>query len=228
MLRNFAFLTLIFMLTACGGNKTYHLKTSDANGVKAGDKVLRQGVEIGEVKAVGFADDEQVDITISTEDALFEDQGFSFTRDDNGNRAVELNRPATGAKELASGATLENKVLDLEVNFSKVGDALEKGLDAFLGKDGLKLEELGQVMEKFGDQTAEGMEAWGQKMEAWAKEHEDEFKELEVKLEKWGKKNEGAMEDFSKEMERISEEFEVGSQEWRRELKQSLKKLEEQ
>lgn len=227
MLRNITLFTLLVLLTACGGNHTYHLKTSDAEGVKAGDKVLRQGVEIGEVTAIGF-DDDQVDITISTDDALFEGQDFSFTRDNDGNRAVELDRPSSSAKELTSGATIEDQGVDIDIAFDGLGDALEKGFDSFFGKDGAKLEELGTIFEKFGNQTAADLEEWGKEMEVWAKEHEGEFKDLENKLEKWSNDNEGAMEDFGKEMERISERYDVGSKEWRRELKKSLEKLKDE
>jgi hypothetical protein len=220
MLRNLILFTLLALLASCGGNNTYHLKTSDAEDIKAGDKVLRQGVEIGEVTAVGF------DITIAIEDALFEGQDFSFTRDRDGNRAVEMDRPRSSANELASGAILEDQSVDIDIAFDGLGDALEKGMDAFFGKDGAKLEEFGAIFEKFGNQTAEDLEKWGKEMEAWAKENEDEFKDLERKLEKWSDENEGAVEEWGKEVERISERYDVGSKEWRRELKKSIQELE--
>ncbi len=80
MKQSILFCLLALLLVSCTTDKTYYLTTNNAAGLATGDKVYRQGLEIGEVTEVGFVGNE-VQITIETNSALFAGQNFSINRD---------------------------------------------------------------------------------------------------------------------------------------------------
>ncbi len=243
-----AFFLLAILVAACTSDKTYQLLTNDARGIESGDEVYRQGIRVGEVEEVAF-DGDQVKIEISIEEPLYEGQGFSIRRGEDGQQ-LELDRPDREANALADGAivTDHNFGDDLLIGLDGLGHGLEglgealgSAMENAFGRDGEKLE---RSLERIANRWENTGENIGEAIEAWAEEHEDELEALEFKLEKWAKEHEsdfeafgeeveawaenfeGDMEDFVDEMERVSDKYEVGSRAWKREMRKVLKDLE--
>ncbi|MEM9837189.1 MAG: MlaD family protein [Bacteroidota bacterium] len=233
MLRLTSIIVLLIFAVACSGDSTYFLETNDAYGLEEGDKVYRQGVEVGEVQSVGFEGD-MVRIKIASESPLFEGQAFGIDRDRDGVNRLELGAPPSDAKQLAAGETLKREN-PLEDVFEDLGKSMEGIFEEAFGKDGEKLDELGEKFSDLLETNVEGiakwgkeMEAWGEEMEAWAKENEEELERLGNNMERWAEEHEADFEDWGRELERISEKYEAGSEEWRRELRKSLERFKDQ
>jgi len=225
-------LILAIVFTACGGN-TYYLTTDDARGIEAGDPVYRQGIAVGEVEDVRF-EGKHVNIEISTNEPLYEDQGFNIRSGSEGIK-LELDRPNSHANELADGATISEDEFseNLLSRLEGLGEGLGMALEETLGRDGEKLEYAleklanrfeasaegwGKRIERWAEDHEEEIEEWAEQLEenseefveaaeAWAEEHEDEFKELGRKLENWSKENEGEFKEFSDEIDAWAEDF---------------------
>lgn len=250
-LLNFGLLVcLSLVLFACSGNKTYYLNTSDAEGIRPGADVIRQGVVIGEVKEVDF-DGDMVAIKVSVEDEVYEGQRFRLGRED-GETVVKFGPPNVKSEALPNGGTLRERDIE-DALLNELGDVLEESLGAaleleedrreefFSEADGNRLERafeglgemlgslegLGEAIEEWAEEHEEDFQELEEKLEAWAEENEDEFEEFGREMEEWAKGFEGEMEDFGREIERISDKHEVGSERWKREVRKALKELKE-
>lgn len=223
---------LALLFTACGGN-TYYLTTSDARGLSPGDDVYRQGIVIGEVEDVRF-DGNEVRIEISTNEPLYEDQGFAIRRGADGQQ-VELDRPDNNANPLADGANIRDNFVgeDLLNGLDDLGAGLSQALENTFGRDGEKLENSLERLARRFEQSAEGwgkaledwaeeheadIEAWAEQLENdgedlegaaknWAKKHDREFRELGQKLKRWSQENEPEFKAFSEEIDAWAEGF---------------------
>ncbi|MEM9260741.1 MAG: MlaD family protein, partial [Bacteroidota bacterium] len=149
----FTLLLLAAVCFACGGH-TYYLKTDNAAGLEAGDPVLRQGVPIGEVEDVRFAD-RRVEIEIQVEEPMYEGQSFIVRRNDYGSE-VELTRPRSSASELAEGATVTNS-FGMEFG-EELGEALVEAL-------ALKEEALANSLEGLSERLSNSAEGWDEGIE---------------------------------------------------------------
>lgn len=241
---NFCLLVILAVaITACGGN-TYYLTTDDARGLEAGDPVYRQGIAVGEVEDVRF-EGRQVNIEISTDESLYEEQGFVIRSDARGMH-LELDRPAPHANKLADGATISEDIFgdNLLNSLEDFGEGLGLALEKSIGKDGEKLEYTldklakrfeagaegwGKRIERWAEEHEEEIEDWAEQLEensdelaeaaeAWAEEHEEEFKALGRKLERWSKENEGDFREFSDEVDAWAEGFDGNMDDFVREL----------
>ncbi|MTB50656.1 MlaD family protein [Lewinella sp. W8] len=238
-------LALVFV--ACSGNKTYYLNTSDAEGIRPGADVIRQGVIIGEVKDVDF-DDDMVAIEVSVDEEVYEGQRFHLGRQD-GETVVKFGPPNVKAEALPNGGTLREREVEGAL-LNGLGEVLEESLGAAFelddeDRDQLFSERTGNRLERAFEGLGEMLEGLGESLEEWAEEHEETFEELEEKLEEWAEENEeefeefgremeewaedfeGDMEDFGQELERISEKHEVGSNRWKKEVRKALRELKE-
>lgn len=237
------FFALAVLLSACGGN-TYYIMTNDARGLTAGAEVYRQGIVVGEVEDVRF-EGREVRIEISTNEPLYEDQGFSISRGADGTK-LEIDRPYDTANPLAEGATIRDNFAgaDLLSGLDELGSGLGRAMENAFGRDGEKLENsLERLAQRF-EQSAEGwgkaledwaeehegeIEEWAEQLEGnsedlekvaqdWARKHEREFKALGRKLERWSKENEPEFKAFSEEIDAWAEDFDGDMNEFVREL----------
>lgn len=218
------------LLTACSSGYTYELTTDDAKGLSAGELVIRQGVEVGEVTSVDL-EKEKVVITIKTDEPLYEDQDFKVSWADDDGKVLELDRPDSDANALASGAQIEDRSMNLDLDFDltlngieDIGKAIESGIESAFGRDGEKLESWARRMEDWADDFGSEAEKWGEEMEAWAEENEDEFKELEEKLDRWREDNEEQYEAFEEDLIEITKDHGIGSREWRNEVEELIRR----
>jgi ElaB/YqjD/DUF883 family membrane-anchored ribosome-binding protein len=251
-LLNFGLLIcLSFIFFACSGNKTYYLNTNDAEGIRPGADVIRQGVVIGEVTGVEF-DGDMVAIEVSVEEEVYEGQRFRLGRED-GETVVKFGAPNVASEALPNGGTLRERNLEVNLDddlLNDLGEVLEETLGSAFELDGEDRDQLfsernGNRLERAFEGLGEMLEGLGESLEEWAEEHEEDFKELEEKLEAWAEENEdefeefgremeewaedfeGEMEDFGREMERISDKYEVGSERWKKEVRKALRELKE-
>ncbi|MEL6276103.1 MAG: MlaD family protein, partial [Bacteroidota bacterium] len=216
------------ILVACSDDRTYYLEVDDAKGIESGAKVVRQGIEIGEVDKVEFAED-KVKITIETEEPLFEDQDFRIARDDEGDRELIFRKPSTDAEELESGATIEgysfgDADIDLD-GLDDLGETLGNAFERAFGPDGENMQDFANQMEAVARQFGARAEAFGEVFEEWAEENGDKLEDLGNQMEEWAEEYGDEMEDFGEEMERISEKYEIGSKKWKEEMERALKEL---
>lgn len=240
---NFCLLMILaIVFTACGG-KTYYLTTNDAKGIEAGDPVYRQGIAVGEVEDVRF-EGKHVNIEITTNESLYEDQGFYINSRSGDGVKLELDRPSSHANELADGAIISEDVFGNDHLLEGLGEGLGEAIERTIGRDGEKLERTierlanrfeksaegwGERIERWAEEHEEEIEEWAEELEenseefaeaaeAWAEEHEDEFKELGRKLENWSKENEGEFREFSDEIDAWAEDFDGDMDDFVRQL----------
>lgn len=227
-MKTIQYFTLLLLAAVCFacGNNTYYLKTDNAAGLEPGDPVLRQGVPIGEVEAVRFAD-RQVEIEIEVEEPMYEGQYFFVRRDKHGSE-VELMRPKSSADELASGSTISSGTSsDFGVALGEAlgealalrDEALEKSRNGLGTRINERADNWEERIEERADNWAEGIEEraenWAERLEAlgnalehWGEKQEDKFDDLERKLQRWADEHEDEFSDFEEKLDRWAEDFE--------------------
>ena len=169
------FLLFSLLTLACGaGGNTYYLSTSSAEGLSTGDAVVRQGVPVGKVTAIGL-DGRKAKITVQLDAGveLYEDQFFSLGYHE-GEKAIEFSAPGRDAQPLADGSTLEQPGFGMGV------DEMLEGLGAGLED---MMEGLGSGLEGFGEGLQEMTDGWGKALQDL---------NLQDSLQNWGQ----ALEDL--------------------------------